>query len=221
VENYYKSKSGDQRFTVRTPSTVSETINARLTGPGAIYNLGNILALSAGIALTLHEAWGQTNLLAAVYIHLMGSPEALALSISMLLFIISGEIYHRAYLSPDQRQLVAWADFVSGLAAVALTFSLMFLGESSWALLAGSTLIVGKMGTAVIPLLSSDDFPRLDRTLRLTVVASRVPSLVALALAVLPAVQGDIPPDAVVMPVIMIVCFLLWLWADFLLLRRG
>lgn len=191
---------------------------SRMTGPGALYNAGNLLALVAGIGLGLHAQWGQSHIVQALHDHLMGSPDAAWLTLSMILFLISGEIYHRAGNPAARARLMPWADFISGLAAIALTVSLVSLGEATTAMVAGGMLTIGKLGSAGVLFLQRA--LRFDPVLRLIVVASRAPSLVALGLAVFPALYGSVPIEAVVLPLIMILCFLLWLWADLLLLRN-
>lgn len=190
----------------------------RLTGPGALYNAGNLLALFAGIGLTLRENWGKPAMFDALQAHLIGSPGATWLTIAMLLFLLSGELYHRAGEPSAPAVLLPWADFISGLAAIALTLSLMHMGETNSALLAGGMLTLGKLGSAVLPLLKRLD--RFDRAFRSIVVASRAPSLLTLGLVVFPALLGTVPTEQVLLPLVMIACFLLWLWADLLLLSR-
>ncbi len=192
---------------------------ARLTGPGAIYNVGNVLALAAGIGLNLREVWGEPGFAVALRDHLIGSPEATWLTSAMVLFLIAGEVYHQAYSSPAKSNLVAWGDFVAGLAAIALTVALVMLGDTAAALLAGFMLTVGKLGSAVVSVIFTQSQDYLDRLLRLLVVASRAPSILALGMAVLPVFFGGVPLDAVLLPLIMILCFFLWLWADLLLMR--
>ncbi len=196
-------------------------VKTRLSGPGAIYNLGNVLALVSGVLLSLRGEWGQSSITHAIYTHLMGSPGAASLTISMVLFLVAGEIYHRAYQPGAGQNLVAWADFIAGLASVALTVALVLLGETVTALVAGFMLTVGKLGSAVLFALSQQGYERWDRLLRLSVVASRAPSILTLVLAVVPAVLGHAPLEVALLPFIMILCFLLWLWADLLLLRQG
>lgn len=195
-------------------------VKARLTGPGAIYNAGNILALVSGIVLNLYAVWDEGQLTQALYAHLMGSPASAWLTTAMVLFIVSGEIYHRAYEPSAPSRLLPWADFVSGLAAIALTVALVMLGDTAAALVAGLMLSFGKLGSAVLPFFEQKNEAQIDRVLRLTVIASRAPSILALGLAVAPAIWGSMPMQTALLPLIMIICFLLWLWADLLLLRR-
>lgn len=204
-----------------TAGTIATNENQRqldwLTGPGALYNWGNFLALSSGILLSLRAASGQSSWFEALRDHLIGSPEAVWLTVSMVLFIVSGEIYRSAGRPNAQARLLYWGDFVSGVAAIFLTIALSRLGDSAVALLGGLMLTLGKLGSAALPLVFAGGSASLDRVLRLTVVASRAPSILSLALAVSPI--GHVSLDDALLPLIMIVCFLLWLWADLLLLR--
>ena len=194
-------------------------LRARLTGPGAIYNIGNILALSAGFLLNANPSASESSLLTAVYSHFMGSPEALWLTAAMMMFIVSGEIYHRAHTAPDKLYLVAWGDLVSGLAAIALTVALVQLGDTALALVAGLMLTLAKLGNASLPLVGVDPFARVGLAFRVLAMVSRLPSILSLVLAVLVSLQAGAPWGAVILPTIMIVCFVLWLWADLLLLK--
>lgn len=222
LENWVKPGSEDLNkhiFATTDPGAEQSWFKVRLTGPGAIYNAGNVLALVAGIVLSRYDVWGQESFAKALYAHLMGSPEAVWLTTAMILFIVSGEIYHRAYQASAQPKLLAWADFVSGVAAIALTVALVMLGDKTAALLAGCMLSFGKLGSAFLPIFARNGGARFDRILRLTVIASRAPSILSLGMAVAPAIWGSIPMQTALLPLIMIICFLLWLWADLLLLR--
>lgn len=196
-------------------------LGTRLSGPGGIYNLGNLIALFAGFALNLHGAWGHAGVVEVLRSSLIGSPGAGALTLALVLFLVSGEIYHHAARPNARVNLLPWADFISGLAAIALTVALLWLGEATAAWMAGVMLVTGKLGSAAMPVLGMRSRARLARLLRLTVVASRVPSLASLGLGVLTALRGRVPLDEVLLPSIMILCFLLWLWADLMLFLRN
>ncbi len=164
--------------------------------------------------------WGQSNVSVAIRENLIGSPASVWLTGSMLIFLISGELYHRSWQrrgGPDPR-LIQLGDLVSGIAAVALTVALVWLGDAAIALFAGLLLAGGKLGSAVLP---TFDLPRqglAERVFRSTVLASRVPSIIALAVTI---VRGGDAPQEVILSAIIILCFFLWLWADLLLLWNG
>lgn len=193
----------------------------RRPAPGALYNYGNLLALGGGAAVSLSAVWGHSSLFTALQTYLIGSPDAAWLTASMLVFILSGEVYRRADLPYAPASLLYWGDFGAGIAAILLTVALVAMGETTAALIAGLMLSCGKLGSALLPLLGLREAARFDRWLRLTVVASRAPSILALGLAVASGIAGGAPFEQITLPLIMILCFFLWLWADLLLLARG
>lgn len=195
-------------------------LRSRLSGPGGIYNLGNVIALFSGFALKLYEDQGQSGVFETLQSYLVGNSGATFLTLAMILFLISGEVYHHAAKPGARTALLPWADFISGLAAISLTAALLWLGEATAAWVAGVMLVAGKLGCAALPAFVNRDTTRVERLLRVMVAASRAPSLVALGLTVLPALRGEVAFDLVLLPLIMILCFLLWLWADLLLLFR-
>lgn len=196
---------------------------SRLSGPGTLYNIGNILALLSGILVQVASAWDQSNIGTAVYLHLMGSPGALWLTGSMLVFLIAGEFYHRAWQGTHlaDPRLVQMGDLFSAVAAMALTVALVWLGDTAIALLAGVLLAGGKLGAAILPTFNFSQAAQTERALRIIVVISRAPSITALAFTIAQGLQKGNMLEEVVLPSAMIVCFLLWLWADLLLLRMG
>lgn len=212
----------DMKAVSRPPSDEEERswLGTRLSGPGGLYNLGNLIALLSGFALSLYGAWGQETVFEVLHGYLVGSSGAAALTLALVVFLISGEIYHHAARPNALPTLLPWADLISGLAAIALTMALLWLGEAMAAWVAGVMLVTGKLGSAALPVFGMRNWARLARLLRLTVVASRLPSLASLGRGVLTALRGEVPLEDVLLPSIMILCFLLWLWADLLLLLR-
>lgn len=199
-------------------------ILARLAGPGGYYNIGNALALIAGLvvqAAAAARAGDQGAVLDAVRAALIGSPGATALTAAIAIFIVAGEMYHRAWARglPPDRRMNWWGDFLSGVAAVVLTFALAAFGDILLALLSGAMLALGKFGSALMP--EDDAVPGRQasaRRWRLVVLASRVPALATLALGLASMLGAGAPADMVVMPAVMFVCYLLWARADLLLL---
>lgn len=187
-------------------------------GPGALYTIGNVLALVTGIVVSLRENRGAVGVLETLQGHLAGSPEAVLLTTAIIVFMISGHVYQKAGKPDAPAGLMPLADFLSGLAAIGLTIALVMMGDTVAALVAGVLLTLGKLGSAALPVLGCNQTSRLETALRLTVAASRIPSIISLALVVLPAFQGIAPTASVTLPVVMIACFLLWFWADVLLL---
>jgi hypothetical protein len=82
--------------------TVTRAVLARLQGPGGYYNIGNPLGLVSGTAVQLIRAAEQgpidaTQCVRVTLEQFIASPSAVALSLAMLVFFWSGEIYHRAW----------------------------------------------------------------------------------------------------------------------------
>ncbi len=76
-------------------------ILGRLSGPGGLYNLGNVLGFGAGLFVTFLAATESTdsftNILSIGMRYVVGSPAAVALAIATAIFFWSGEAYHRAW----------------------------------------------------------------------------------------------------------------------------
>lgn len=215
-----RSQNHGAKLTKRVSSIFPPGFKRRLVGPGALYNIGNLLALLSGLAFQIREVWDQTSIVEAVGQHLLGSPGSLWLSGSMLIFLVSGEIYHRAWQCnpiPDPR-LTQIGDLISGLAAIALTVALVWMGNAAIAIFAGVLLAGGKLGGAILPTFHLPNQATIERGFRITVVSSRLPSILAL---ILPILQTGGKSSDMILPAITVFCFLLWLWADLLLLQRG
>ena len=88
--------------------TLSRAVAGRMRGPGGLYNLGNLLGLGSGLALAVAGASAGDGLSAAGR-YLAGSASALAISIAMQVFLVSGEAYYRAWSrgAPPMTQLGA------------------------------------------------------------------------------------------------------------------
>ena len=198
-------------------------LGGRLAGPGGLYNLGNALALGAGLAVQASavETDRPGALLEAVRLYFVGSPGATALTAAILVFFVSGEAYCRAWrggFPPDQR-LNRWGDVLSGIGAVILTAALAAFGDLLLAALSGALLAFGKFGSAFRP----EDSRRPDPwpfRFRLAVLASRFPALAALAAQVLTLLQTGAGPRALIMPAVMFGCYLIWARADLLLFAQ-
>ena len=203
-------------------SALVRVLSLRTTGPGGLYNVGNVIALVGGISIQWMAVEETVSIGAIIAQYLFGSPEASLLSLAVLIFLVSGEVYHRAWSHRGETALrmVRIGDGLSGVAAVVLTFALVQVGEAWLGLIGGVMLIVGKFGTAFLPERpnSSQFSARTTKLLRLTVVASRGPSLAALLIAILSAFASG-ALKGLAMPILMVVCYLIWLWADILLMR--
>lgn len=197
------------------PPRLSRAVAARLRGPGGCYNLGNALALTAGLAAQVAGSAGAgQGVLAAVQAYFVGSPGASALTVAILIFFWSGEMYHRAWAhgAPPEPRANWWGDMLSGVAAVVLTIALVAFGDVLLALLSGALLAAGKFGSAVAP-----GSPRLRAFWRWLVLASRVPALATLGLQVVRLAGEGAGAGALFMPLVMIGCYLTWACADLML----
>ena len=162
-------------------------IAARFKGPGALYNIGNIIALLAGIGVALRDVHNHDEAMAGLHHQFTGSAAAIWLTAAILVFIVSGEVYHRAFHGTKARRagLNQVADLISGMAAIALTIALIGFGDPAIAVVAGVILACGKLGSAALPLFRLDRPARWDRGLRFAVLGSRAPSILSLVLSVL------------------------------------
>lgn len=197
---------------------------ARMRGPGGYYNAGNFLGLAAAIGLQFASALSAGRSGAdALLGYFAGSPQAMALSLATLVFLCSGELYHRAWQGrqePDQR-LNRLADFLSAVGGAALSISLLLLGQPVLALLTGMLIVLGKLGSAIYgddavpPPLWPASWPD---PFRLAVLVGRAPAIAAAALDLVHQLGSGAPAIALVQPAVLIICHLLWVKADLLLL---
>ena len=205
-------------------------LTARLTGPGGNYNIGNIIALFGCAAVQVAQSPSGQSSRDAVIAFLFGSPGASWLTISMIVFLVAGEAYHRALVAGclETGRLIRLGDALSGVASVALMVALIHFGDTTMAVVAGTLLAGGKFGTALLPRsggTGSTHWPRAEACFRWIVVLSRFPSLAALSLEILRAFFAAGPVQTMIMPALMTFCFLLWLRADLQLMsiseRKG
>jgi len=206
---------------------IADALVARMKGPGGYYNIGNALALTTGLGVQIAAVSGGEGqepgaILEAARQYLVGSPGATALTVAIVTFFVSGEMYHRAWsrgFPPDQRGN-RWGDFLSGVAAVVLTVALAAFGDVLLAFISGLLLAAGKFGSALVP----EDYGAPDgnfwpKRFRAVVLASRGPALAALALELVDLLgsEGPAPAGSLVMTAVMLGCYLLWACADLLL----
>ncbi len=204
--------------------SMNRELVSRLAGPGGLYNLGNGLGLSSGIALHVTAAMavqgaGLTHGASAVFDYLAGSLGASAITLAMLVFFWSGERYHRAWSNgapPDPRQNRI-GDLSSGYGALLLGMGLFLIGQPLLAATSGLLHAAGKFGSTLPPHLLSR-LPFGPQAFRLTVVASRLPALCAVLLEIRSAlVAQQFQPLAA--SGLLLLCYLLWLKADVALMR--
>jgi hypothetical protein len=211
----------------RSRAGITGALVARLRGPGGYYNIGNAVALTTGLGVQIAAASGGGRdepraVLEAVRQYFIGSPGATALTLAIAIFFASGEMYHRAWSRgfPPERRANWWGDFLSGVAAVMLTFALAAFGDVLLAVVSGMLLAAGKFGSALAPedydAPSGNPWPN---RFRAAVLLSRIPALAALISELVPLLGSDAPPPAgsQVMTAVMLACYLLWARADLLL----
>ncbi|MEM1077088.1 MAG: hypothetical protein AAGI09_01070 [Pseudomonadota bacterium] len=215
--------------------SLSHAIATRLSGPGGLYNIGNAIGFASGLGFAVIGAFGLGGtdvLVMALLTHLAGSGGAIAMSLAMVLFFISGEFYHRAYATPDTEaasENLKWADGLSGIAALFLAVSLVFFGEIWMAITSTILLAGGKFGNTVLPpnrsqmqiaynTASGETRVRDIDVFRVAVVLSRIPAMLGLAMGLFSqwpglTLLGDGPTA------ILLGCYCLWLRADLLLAK--
>lgn len=212
------------RSATRRVAEAVEGAGKRLTGPGGYYNVGNAIGLAVGIGLQVGAAPGAEMQTAAgaAWDYLAGNAGAVALTLATAVFFWSGEAYHRAWAhgSPPNDALNRRGDLLSGIGALVLGLALLDLGQPVLALTAGLLHAVGKFGSAwrwrSIPGWPSD-WPNLYRS---AVLASRVPAIIAAAyelLWILGTFGPFTPWSALLTPLTLLVCYLLWCRADLML----
>jgi hypothetical protein len=232
----------DTKFTTAisrasTSSLFPRGLTTRMQGPGGYYNIGNALGLSAGIAVQFFAARAEADasLVDVVREYLVGSPGATALSIAMIMFFVSGEMYHRAgdaRTGPAVR-MMRRADFLSGVAALVLAIALVLFGSLWLALVSTVLLAGGKLGNA---LSSQGCWPvrveylglaktTLSRELdlfRLAPLLSRISAIVAILTEIVRLLAIGSPGTVLHLSqsTVLLICYLLWGRADLLLLRR-
>lgn len=198
-------------------------LGRRMTGPGGYYNVGNLLGLAVGIGVPLAAGQGAGTTLLERF---AGDPGAVAMSAATLVFLVSGELYHRAFAGADgpDPSLNRMADLMAGVGSLLLGIGLLMFGHVLLAVAAGGLLALGKFGSAFRPACGATVSGRAASwpdPFRLAVVAGRFPAMLAsgancwtTSLFVLAGGSAL----SLLTPAAMLVCQLLWLKADLLLL---
>jgi hypothetical protein len=206
-----------QRFQLR------RAILDRLKGPGGYYNAGNALGLAAGIGVQLSQAPDNISAAGAVAGYFAGDAGGIMLTIATLVFMASGEAYHRAWANgfPPNPALNRLGDFSSGVGALALGVGLLMLGQPILAATSGLLHAFGKFGSALYSpkRASAYDWPWIFRAV---VIESRVPAVFA-ALLELARLAPSLSEGAQIAPAVtaaaLLVCYLIWTKADLMLLK--
>lgn len=203
-------------------------LGRRLTGPGGFYNVGNALGLLGGIYLHVAAAGVGARLdlhtgAAAALDYLAGSGSAVAITLAMVVFFWSSEVYHRAWAAdaPPDPDLNRLGDLLSGYGALILGLGLFLLGEPLLAATAGLLHALGKFGSAYHGSLPE----RLTRLrpdpFRSTVLISRLPAILLVLIEIGKGLAETQSGESLLAPQLLLVCYLLWARADLLLFRSG
>lgn len=200
------------------------SMRARMSGPGGYYNIGNLVGLMTGVGLQVTEASRESTAAEAVVAFFIGNPSSIALTLATMVFLVSGEIYHRAWADgfPPDSRLNALGDLLSAFGALALGVGLLILGQPLMAAFSGLLHAVGKFGSAfeelgMRPILAKERF------WRSVVVLSRIPAIMAATFEIaimLFSAQGMFEITGFAAPVFLLVCYLLWLKADIMLFPK-
>jgi hypothetical protein len=206
-------------------------VAARLRGPGGYYNVGNVIGLSVSLGLQLVSVpEGSVRTIADIlYGYLVGSPSAGAFTASMVVFVVSGEMYHRAWRSgsPPDQSLNRLADILSAAGALLLAISLIYIGQWQLAVAYGLLMVAGKLGTAILgdnsvgPPLWHAAWPD---PFRIIVLVARLPAVMAPVADLVRQLTGasdNLSLVLLIQPAVLILCQLLWVKADLLLLSAA
>ncbi|MEP6064350.1 MAG: hypothetical protein ABJ246_00810 [Paracoccaceae bacterium] len=216
-------RSGSPCSNLDLYNTLFSNVRKRSTGPGGLHNIGNLVALFGGFGvfcLSQGTFQGDEPL---VWRYLFGSAEISCLTVSMLIFLAGGEAYHRGFNGrryPSEKH-IRIGDFLSGVATVVLTISLVQFGEARFAIVAGCLLAVGKFGSATFPIQCAENHScsGVQYVFRMMAIVSRIPSLATVGITLYYYVfSGGDETDAM-LAFIMLISYLLWLSGDYLLIR--
>jgi hypothetical protein len=209
------------------PGRLVKAIAGRLRGPGGYYNVGNLIGLAAALATQLATApqgSAPHGGIDAIIGYFAGSPAAVALTAATIIFLVSGETYHRAWAgrSVPDAALNQFADVLSAVGSLALAVSLVFVGQWPLAVASGLLSVGGKLGSALFgddsslfgfwPVSWIDPF-------RGAVLVGRLPAVAAVGLDLSSHVlnwnDGSLLP--IIQSAVLLFCYVLWIKADLLL----
>jgi CRP-like cAMP-binding protein len=192
---------------------------------GRLYNIGNALGFFGGLAAALttpQTGAGQSaTIWDRIFDYAAGNPSAIALTSATIVFFWSGLAYSRAWLNRSTLdvRLARLGDLLSAGGAILLGIGLLIIGNPALAASAGALHATGKLGSAVA---SSEN---LDPARWRTAVAglSKDAVLVSRVPGVLAAISGLAATDlhAQLLSLNVLVCYLIWATADWMLLSRA
>jgi hypothetical protein len=180
--------------------------------------------LVAGITIQFFGSTSHIGQGSAALMYLAGSTSGLALTVATLVFLVSGEAYHRAWANgtPPDRKLNRLGDILSGFGAIILGFGLLLMGQQMLAATSGLLHACGKFASSLYTP-SGPSTGAWHYTFRAAVLASRLPGIIVAILMLADTVtsgqtngliQGTFPPLS------LIICYLLWSKADLLLFPK-
>jgi hypothetical protein len=206
-------------------------LRERLQGPGGYYNAGNVIGLGVSLVAQFFLATGAPPRSGADILvgYFAGSSSAVALTAATVIFLVSGEVYHRAWAgraAPDEN-LNRLGDILSAIGALALTVSLVLAGQLLLGVASGLLIAGGKLGSAI----TGDDRSRLVLwpvtwidPFRGAVLLGRLPGIAAVAIElgfrIINQQQGA-SLGAFLQPAVLLFCYLLWVKADLLLMQSA
>jgi hypothetical protein len=208
-------------------SRCARAVAGRLRGPGGYYNVGNLLGLVVTLAAPFAvgvQAGTAPGGLDIVIVNFAGSPSAVALTSATAIFLVSGEMYHRAGTGrsiPDATHN-RFADALSAIGSLVLTISLLFTGQWGLAIASGLLTVLGKLGSALF----GDDGSRPGFWPTAWVDPFRGAVLVGRAAGVMAAALdfgfrvvnwSESSLLSLIQSGTLVVCYLLWVRADLLL----
>jgi hypothetical protein len=200
------------------------SLPVRASDPGRLYNLGNVLGFFGGLAAALAARPSGTGQLATIWArgldYAAGGPAAIALTSATLIFFWGGLAYSKAWLNgaPPDLRLARLGDLLSGGGAILLGIGLVLIGNPVLAAFAGALHATGKLGGAIAgrtTLHWSGREVGIADLCKDAVLVSRVPAILA-------AITGLATTDlhGLLLSANMLVCFLIWAAADYMLLSR-
>ncbi|ETX12025.1 hypothetical protein OCH239_18595 [Roseivivax halodurans JCM 10272] len=214
-------------FANLSPSRRRRALLARLTGPGGYYNLGNAIGLAAGptqqVAAAPRDKGAEVTAFGTIHDYLIGSPPATALTVAMVIFFLSSELYFRGWSREgwSDLRLIRLGDLFSGLGALVLLVALAIYGSTWLAVTSTILLAAGKVGSAMRPGAQWRLRLRAGRTvdpLRLMVILSRLIAMVAVVSTMVGlAASSSFTVSQAAPQIVLLLCYGLWLRADVLL----
>lgn len=205
----------------RRSSTRRVGLRDSLADAGFIYNLGNFIGFFGGMVVFVSTVVPSdprsSGIVGTILNYVFGDAAALLMTASTLVFFVGGRAYERGAASGRGPY---WGDILSGVGAILLGAALMALGSPVLAATSGLLHAAGKFGSAVLTRSgSADRLAPWSDAFRITVLASRTPAFAVAALQLSAPTAGGPGPTGLALPAVMMACYLLWSFADILLIQ--